>query len=302
MQNLSKITKNNSQGILIVIIPCRPQSSGQERANGTSTGWPRFGSVAVLALNSSSIGKRLHRTVRQSETGRCSCRGPSWTDDDNLWILGSFVAPSVYLIEGCRICKYNTSISIYFFYFFSFLLSLSCLNGSATPGSTSSQFPVRTASRGKFIFLCLIELSSKITFFFQRFGAFSHSLTEMLLKPSCHLSGQKLWRAETRTRELEWVHFYSWKVKLAPDHDTLPISIVMLLQNDVPLLSESGINHRLVSLDGAHLYLDTFAEVSGSGFVGTFPFNVSHDMLVLQTCVFNKLQQKIAREADVSLA
>ena len=69
------------------------------------------------------------------------------------------------------------------------------------------------------------------------------------------------------------------RVKSTPDPDTFeeyrdapPISIAILLQKYALLLAESKyIQHQFVSRYGSHLYRDTFAEVLGSGVVGTLP-------------------------------
>ena len=54
--------------------------------------------------------------------------------------------------------------------------------------------------------------------------------------------------------------------------DTPPISIAILLQKYALLSAEStNIHHQFVSRYASHLYRDTFAEVLGSGVVGTPP-------------------------------
>ena len=56
--------------------------------------------------------------------------------------------------------------------------------------------------------------------------------------------------------------------------DTPPISIAILLQKYALLLAESSIfDHQFVSRYASHLHRDTFAEVLGSGVVGTLPTN-----------------------------
>ena len=78
------------------------------------------------------------------------------------------------------------------------------------------------------------------------------------------------------------------RVATTPDPDTFekyrdtpPISIAILLQNYALLLAESSIYttnlyHDTPPICITHLYDDTFAEVLGSGVIGTLPRNGTH--------------------------